>query len=54
MKIYKMYLIDILLCAAIWFIAFGIHTDNFILIGIGGVSVGAYNTMMHKTKLKEK
>lgn len=44
----KMYLTTILLCAAIWFIAFGIHTNNFILVGIGGALAGVYNAMIYK------
>ena len=43
-----MCLTTILLCAAIILIAFGIHTNNFILAGIGGFLIGVYNTMMYK------
>ena len=48
----KMFLSTILLCVAIILIAFGIHTNNHILGGIGGFFVGVYNSMMHETKLK--
>ena len=44
----KVYLTTILLYAAIWFIAFGIHTNNFILVGIGGALAGVYNAMIYK------
>lgn len=44
----KMYLTFILLCVAIILITLGIHTDNFIPVGIGGFIVGVYNAMMHK------
>lgn len=44
----KMYLTTILLCVAIILITLGIHTNNLILIGIGGFLAGVYNAMMHK------
>lgn len=50
----KMYLASILLCVTIWFIAFGIHTNNFILVGIGGFFVGVYNAMIYHKKDYEK
>lgn len=43
-----MSLTTILLCTAILFIAFGIHTNNFIFVGIGGAFAGAYNAMIYK------
>ena len=43
-----MYLTTILLCAAIILLTLGIHTNNFILVGIGGFIVGVYNAMMYK------
>lgn len=39
-------LTSILLCAAIMLIALGIHTNNIILTGIGGLLVGFYNAIM--------
>ena len=44
----KWYLTTILLCVAIILITLGIHTNNFILAGIGGFIVGVYNTIMHR------
>lgn len=44
----KWYLTTILLCVAIILITLGIHTNNFILAGIGGFIVGVYNAMIHK------
>lgn len=44
----KMYLTTVLLSAAIWIMAFGIHTNNFIFIGIGGGLAGVYNAMTYK------
>ena len=44
----KMYLTTILLCTAIILITLGIHTNDFIFVGIGGFIVGVYNAMMHK------
>ncbi len=49
----KEYLTTILLCVAIVLVAFGIHTSDLILAGIGGFLVGVYNVIIHKT-LKEK
>lgn len=49
----KMYLTSILLCAATILIAIGIHTNNFILAGIGGFLAGVYNAMIH-TIVKKK
>lgn len=46
----KMYLTTILLCVAVWLIAFGIHTNNFILVGIGGFLAGVYNAMIYYKK----
>lgn len=43
----KMYLTTILLSVSIWFIAFGIHINNLILLGIGGFMVGVYNAMIY-------
>ena len=42
----KMYLTTILLCAAIILITLGIHTNNFILVGIGGSITGVYNAII--------
>ena len=44
----KLYLTTILLGLAIALITFGIHTNNFILVCIGGFLTGVYNTMMYK------
>lgn len=44
----KMYLTTILLCAAIILITLGIHTNNFILVVIGGALAGVYNAMIYK------
>ena len=44
----KTCLTSILLSASIILIAFGAHTDNFVLIGIGGFSVGVYNAIICK------
>ena len=44
----KKYLTTILLCAPIILIAVGIHTNNFILVGIGGVLAGVYNAIIYK------
>ena len=43
----KMYLTTILLSVSIWLIAFGIHTNNLILLGIGGGLAGVYNAMIY-------
>ena len=43
-----MYLTTILLCTAIILISLGVHTDNIIIIGIGGALAGVYNAMIHK------
>lgn len=43
----KMYLATILLCAAIVLIVFGIYTNNFISVIIGGFLAGAYNAMIY-------
>ena len=51
----KMYLTTILLCAAIWFTVFGIHTNSIIFVVIGGFLAGVYNAMIYyKKRLKEK
>ena len=44
----KKYLACSLLCAAIPMIAFGIHTSNIILMGIGGGFLGVYNELVYK------
>ena len=44
----KIYLTTLLLCVAVLLIAFGIHTNNFILVGIGGSLAGAYNAMIYQ------
>lgn len=44
----KMYLTTILLCTAIILISLGIHTNNFICVGIGGFIAGVYNAIMNK------
>lgn len=44
----KMYLATILLCISITLITFGIHTNNFIFVGIGGFLIGVYNAMIYK------
>ena len=44
----KAYLMTILLCAAIFLIAFGVHIANIIVICIGGALAGAYNTIIYK------
>ena len=46
----KMYLTTILLCVAIVLITLGIHTNNFILVGIGGFLTGVYNAMVYYKK----
>lgn len=46
----KMYLTSFLLCAAIILITLGIHTNNFILGGIGGFIAGVYNAMIYYKK----
>ena len=46
----KMYLTTISLCAAIILITLGIHTNNFILVGIGGFIAGVYNAMIYYKK----
>lgn len=46
----KMYLTTILLCATIILITIGTHTNNFILIGIGGFLAGVYNAMIYYKK----
>ena len=43
----KIYLTAILLCAAIILITIGIHTNNFIPVGIGGFLAGVYNVMIY-------
>lgn len=45
-----MYLTTILLCAAIILITIGIHTNNSILVGIGGFITGVYNAMIYYKK----
>lgn len=37
-----------LLCLAIVFIAMGVHTNNLIIAGIGGLFCGIYNGMIIK------
>jgi hypothetical protein len=56
MKMYKMYLTTILLCAAIILITIGISTKNFIPTGIGGFLAGVYHAMCNDVfkKLNEK
>ena len=44
----KVYLMTLLLCAAIGLIAIGIHTNNIIITGIGGALAGAYNANIYK------
>lgn len=44
----KLYLTTILLGAAIILITLGIHTNNLILVCIGGFLTGVYNAMMYK------
>ena len=46
----KMYLTTILLCAATILMSIGIHTNNFILVGIGGFLAGVYNAMIYYKK----
>ena len=46
----KMYLTTILLSVTIWLIAFGIHTNNLIPLGIGGFLAGVYNAMIYYKK----
>ena len=46
----KMYLTTILLCAAIILMTLGIHTNNFITVGIGGFIAGVYNTIIYYKK----
>jgi hypothetical protein len=48
MKDLRIYLTTILLGAAITLIAIGIHTYNFIDIGIGGALAGVYNGIINK------
>jgi hypothetical protein len=50
----KKSLATVLLCIAIILITLGIHTNNFILAGIGGFFAGVYNAIMLKMILKEK
>lgn len=44
----KVYLTTILLCAAIVLIAYGIHTANITVMGIGGALAGTYNAIIYK------
>ena len=44
----KLYLTSVLLCFAIILTALGIHTNNFILVGIGGFIAGVYNAMIYQ------
>ena len=44
----KKYLASVILAAAISLISFGIHTDDIIIIIIGGALAGAYNAMINK------
>jgi hypothetical protein len=46
----KMYLTTILLGLAIALITLGIHTNNLILICIGGFLTGVYNAMVYYKK----
>lgn len=46
----KIYLTTILLCVAIILITLGIHTNNFIPVGIGGFLAGVYNAMIYYKK----
>lgn len=46
----EMYLTTILLLAAITLIAFGVQTNNIILVCIGGLFVGIYNAMIYYKK----
>lgn len=46
----RMYLTTFLLCFAIWLTALGVHTNNLILIGIGGFFAGVYNAMIYYKK----
>ena len=46
----KLYLMSILLSAGIVLITLGIHTNNFILVGIGGFIAGVYNAMIYYKK----
>lgn len=47
-KVMKKYLAISSLCCAITLIAFGVHTDNIILMCIGGAFVGVYNELVYK------
>jgi hypothetical protein len=42
----KLYLANILLCVTIILITLGVHTNNFILGGIGGFLIGIYNAII--------
>ena len=44
----KKYLASVILAAAISLISFGIHTDDTIIIIIGGTLAGAYSAMIYK------
>lgn len=46
----KMYLTTILLCAAVVLLTLGVHTNNSILVCIGGFIAGVYNAMMYYKK----
>jgi hypothetical protein len=47
------FLTTILLCVAIILIAFGIHTNNLIIEGVGGFFAGIYNAMLYKVLRKK-
>lgn len=42
----KIFLTNLLLCAAITLIAIGVHTSSFMPAGIGGICVGIYNIII--------
>lgn len=44
----KKYLACVLLCTTITLISVGIHTDDIIILGIGGALAGVYNAMIYK------
>lgn len=44
----KGYLTCALLCTAIMLISVGIHTDDIIILSIGGALAGVYNAMIYK------
>ena len=44
----KLYLTTVLLCAAIILLTLGMHTNNFILMVIGGFLAGIYDATIHK------